>query len=158
MRRTGTTERPIATSGRLGSAACGASFGLGPAGQNAMPNGRSRLAANTLTVGTVAAFLQFVRRFFQPLQDLSEKYNILQGAMASSERIFTLLDTPAALDTAQPTPQISRLMASGPMRPPGRAVASRGGGSAVGGGCASNAPSKPPAASSPPCSPSRSPR
>ena len=52
-----------------------------------------RVAANTLTVGTVAAFLQFVRRFFQPLQDLSEKYNILQGAMASSERIFQLLDT-----------------------------------------------------------------
>jgi ATP-binding cassette subfamily B protein len=51
------------------------------------------VAANTLTVGTVAAFLQFVRRFFQPLQDLSEKYNILQGAMASSERIFQLLDT-----------------------------------------------------------------
>jgi ATP-binding cassette subfamily B protein len=46
-----------------------------------------------LTVGTVAAFLQLVRRFFQPLQDLSEKYNILQGAMASSERIFGLLDT-----------------------------------------------------------------
>ena len=52
-----------------------------------------RVAGNTLTVGTVAAFLQFVRRFFQPLQDLSEKYNILQGAMASSERIFQLLDT-----------------------------------------------------------------
>ena len=50
-------------------------------------------AANVLSVGTVAAFLQLVRRFFQPLQDLSEKYNILQTAMASSERIFTLLDT-----------------------------------------------------------------
>jgi ATP-binding cassette subfamily B protein len=55
--------------------------------------GADRIAANTLTVGTVAAFLQFVRRFFQPLQDLSEKYNILQAAMASSERIFQLLDT-----------------------------------------------------------------
>jgi ATP-binding cassette subfamily B multidrug efflux pump len=55
--------------------------------------GADRVAANTLTVGTVAAFLQFVRRFFQPLQDLSEKYNILQAAMASSERIFQLLDT-----------------------------------------------------------------
>ena len=49
----------------------------------------------TLTVGTVAAFLQLVRRFFQPLQDLSEKFNILQRAMAASERIFPLLDTPA---------------------------------------------------------------
>jgi ATP-binding cassette subfamily B protein len=55
--------------------------------------GAQRVEANTLTVGTVAAFLQLVRRFFQPLQDLSEKYNILQGAMASSERIFGLLDT-----------------------------------------------------------------
>jgi ATP-binding cassette, subfamily B, multidrug efflux pump len=45
------------------------------------------------TVGTVAAFLQFARRFFRPIQDLSEKYNMLQGAMASSERIFALLDT-----------------------------------------------------------------
>jgi ABC-type multidrug transport system fused ATPase/permease subunit len=41
----------------------------------------------------VAAFLQYTRRFFRPIQDLSEKYNILQGAMASSERIFDLLDT-----------------------------------------------------------------
>ena len=63
--------------------------------------GADRVAANTLTVGTVAAFLQFVRRFFQPLQDLSEKYNILQGAMASSERIFQLLDTqPSIADSA----------------------------------------------------------
>jgi ATP-binding cassette subfamily B protein len=59
--------------------------------------GASRVGAGTLTVGTVAAFLQLVRRFFQPLQDLSEKYNILQSAMASSERIFTLLDTPAGV-------------------------------------------------------------
>src|SRR3954463_3955566 len=55
--------------------------------------GASRVHATALSVGTVAAFLQLVRRFFQPLQDLSEKYNILQTAMASSERIFTLLDT-----------------------------------------------------------------
>ena len=49
--------------------------------------------AGTLTVGTVAAFLQLSRRFYQPLQDLAEKFNILQTAMASSERIFMLLDT-----------------------------------------------------------------
>ncbi len=59
--------------------------------------GASRVHANLLSVGTVAAFLQLVRRFFQPLQDLSEKYNILQTAMASSERIFTLLDTPPSV-------------------------------------------------------------
>ncbi len=62
--------------------------------------GASRVHANMLSVGTVAAFLQLVRRFFQPLQDLSEKYNILQTAMASSERIFTLLDTrPTVVDS-----------------------------------------------------------
>jgi ATP-binding cassette subfamily B protein len=59
-----------------------------------------RVQEGALTVGTVAAFLQLVRRFFQPLQDLSEKFNILQAAMAASERIFTLLDTPAAPGTA----------------------------------------------------------
>jgi ATP-binding cassette, subfamily B, multidrug efflux pump len=48
----------------------------------------------TVTVGTVAAFLQLVRRFFQPLQDLSDKYNTLQQAMAASERVFRLLDEP----------------------------------------------------------------
>ncbi|HZF68782.1 MAG TPA: ABC transporter ATP-binding protein [Gemmatirosa sp.] len=57
--------------------------------------GATRAGVGTVTVGTVAAFLQLVRRFFQPLQDLSEKFNILQAAMAASERIFALLDTPA---------------------------------------------------------------
>jgi ATP-binding cassette subfamily B multidrug efflux pump len=61
-----------------------------------------RVGAETLTVGTVAAFLQLVRRFFQPLQDLSDKYNTLQQAMAASERIFVLLDTPA--EPAGPAP------------------------------------------------------
>jgi ATP-binding cassette subfamily B protein len=46
-----------------------------------------------VTVGVIAAFIQYARRFFRPIQDLSEKYNLLQGAMASSERIFKLLDT-----------------------------------------------------------------
>ena len=53
----------------------------------------SLVSIGTLTVGTVAAFLQLSRRFYQPLQDLAEKFNILQTAMASSERIFMLLDT-----------------------------------------------------------------
>jgi len=56
-----------------------------------------RVHAGLVTVGTVAAFLQLARRFFQPLQDLSDKYNILQQAMASAERIFALLDTPASV-------------------------------------------------------------
>jgi ATP-binding cassette subfamily B protein len=71
--------------------------------------GASRVHAGMLSVGTVAAFLQLVRRFFQPLQDLSEKYNILQTAMASSERIFTLLDTqPSVPDTATATGALER--------------------------------------------------
>lgn len=53
--------------------------------------GVSILAGGT-TVGVLAAFLQYSRRFFRPIQDLSEKYNLLQGAMASSERVFRLLD------------------------------------------------------------------
>lgn len=62
--------------------------------------GAARVGWASVTVGTVAAFLQLVRRFFQPLQDLSEKYNTLQTAMASSERVFMLLDTEPG-DTAR---------------------------------------------------------
>jgi len=54
--------------------------------------GRRALVDATL-LGTVVAFIQYAQRFFRPIQDLSEKYNILQSAMASSERIFKLLDT-----------------------------------------------------------------
>ena len=52
---------------------------------------------NTVTLGVLVAFLQYSQRFFRPIQDLSEKYNILQAAMAASERIFKLLDTPPEL-------------------------------------------------------------
>ncbi len=55
--------------------------------------GGTGILRDTVSVGVVAAFLQYARRFFRPIQDLSEKYNMLQGAMASSERIFGLLDT-----------------------------------------------------------------
>src|SRR6202035_2485672 len=67
--------------------------------------GGFRVQSGRLTLGVVAAFLQYGLRFFRPIQDLSEKYNILQGAMASSERIFTLLDTEARiLPPAAPAP------------------------------------------------------
>jgi len=67
--------------------------------------GGLRIQAGTLTLGVVAAFLQYGLRFFRPIQDLSEKYNILQSAMASSERIFKLLDTePAVVAPAAPEP------------------------------------------------------
>jgi ATP-binding cassette subfamily B protein len=63
-----------------------------------------RMQAGTLRHGVEVAFLQYGLRFFRPIQDLSEKYNILQGAMASSERIFKLLDTSAAI-VAPETPR-----------------------------------------------------
>ena len=67
-----------------------------------------RVAGGALTVGTVAAFLQLARRFYQPLQDLSDKYNTLQQAMASSERIFRLLDTPVAPGTEEVAAPLTR--------------------------------------------------
>ena len=50
--------------------------------------GGGRVVEDTLTLGTLVAFIQYAQRFFRPIQDLSEKFNVLQGAMASSERIF----------------------------------------------------------------------
>ena len=62
--------------------------------------------SDMLTLGSLVAFLQYSQRFFRPISDLSEKFNILQGAMASSERIFGLLDTPVEIssDSQLPTP------------------------------------------------------
>ena len=57
--------------------------------------------ANVLTLGSLVAFLQYSARFFRPISDMSEKFNVLQGAMASSERIFALLDT--AVDIQSPS-------------------------------------------------------
>jgi ATP-binding cassette subfamily B multidrug efflux pump len=51
----------------------------------------------TLTLGSLVAFLLYAQRFFRPISDMSEKFNVLQAAMASSERIFTLLDTPVRI-------------------------------------------------------------
>ena len=59
--------------------------------------GGSRVLSGTLTLGVLVAFVQYSERFWRPISDLSDKFNILQAAMASSERIFTLLDTPAAV-------------------------------------------------------------
>jgi ATP-binding cassette, subfamily B, multidrug efflux pump len=52
-----------------------------------------------VTLGALVAFLQYSQRFFRPISDLSEKFNLLQGAMASSERIFALLDTPVEISS-----------------------------------------------------------
>jgi ATP-binding cassette, subfamily B, multidrug efflux pump len=67
--------------------------------------GGLRAISGTLTVGVLAAFIQLTRRFFQPLQDLSEKVNLFQAAMASSERVFQLLDEPIAVrEPVRPVP------------------------------------------------------
>jgi ATP-binding cassette subfamily B protein len=64
-----------------------------------------RIRQGALTLGVLVAFFQYGLRFFRPIQDLSEKYNILQGAMAASERIFKLLDTqPRIVAAAAPLP------------------------------------------------------
>jgi ATP-binding cassette, subfamily B, multidrug efflux pump len=75
--------------------------------------GGFRVTAGRLTLGVIASFLQYGLRFFRPIQDLSEKYNILQAAMASAERIFKLLDTKATvLAPAAPHP-VETLVAPG---------------------------------------------
>ena len=59
--------------------------------------GGNDVIRGTTTLGVLVAFIQYAQRFFRPIQDLSEKYNILQSAMASSERIFKLLDAPVEI-------------------------------------------------------------
>lgn len=66
-----------------------------------------RVLSGAMTIGVVVAFFQYGLRFFRPIQDLSDKYNVLQGAMAASERIFKLLDTKPGVvspETTVPTP------------------------------------------------------
>jgi ATP-binding cassette subfamily B protein len=59
--------------------------------------GGGQVVARALSLGALIAFLQYAQRFYQPLSDLSEKYNILQAAMASSERVFRLVDREAEI-------------------------------------------------------------
>ena len=54
---------------------------------------------DSLTLGSLVAFLMYAQRFFRPISDMSEKFNVLQGAMASSERIFGVLDTPVRVES-----------------------------------------------------------
>ena len=63
--------------------------------------GGASVMAGAITLGTLAAFLQYSQRFYRPISDMSEKFNVLQSAMASSERIFKLLDEPVAITSPQ---------------------------------------------------------
>ncbi|MBI2956744.1 MAG: ATP-binding cassette domain-containing protein, partial [Acidobacteria bacterium] len=70
--------------------------------------GGFQVQAGAAQLGTVVMFLMYARRFFYPIQDLSEKYTILQQAIASAERVFKLLDTePAIVSPARPQPLAS---------------------------------------------------
>ena len=61
--------------------------------------GGGSVLRGALTMGALVAFLQYSQRFFRPISDMSEKFNVLQSAMASSERIFSLLDEPVVIDS-----------------------------------------------------------
>lgn len=71
--------------------------------------GGRMINANTMSYGELVLFIYLVERFFYPIRDLSEKYNILQASMASSERIFKLLDTPPQITSKPETKQPERL-------------------------------------------------
>ena len=62
--------------------------------------GGNRVLSGSITLGVLIAFTMFAQRFFRPIQDLSEKFNILQSAMAASERIFKLLDEPFSIESS----------------------------------------------------------
>lgn len=74
--------------------------------------GGSRVLSNLITLGALIAFIQYAQRFYQPIRDLSDKYNILQGAMAASERIFKLLDEKPSIVGGQMSPDESATIAS----------------------------------------------
>lgn len=59
--------------------------------------GGSLILTNAIQAGVIVAFVQYIQRMYQPIRDLAEKYNIMQAAMASSERVFKLLDTPETI-------------------------------------------------------------
>ncbi|MEO1482142.1 MAG: ABC transporter ATP-binding protein [Myxococcota bacterium] len=62
--------------------------------------GAPKLAVGAVGAGTLVAFMQYIRRFFIPVRDLSQKYTVLQSAFAASERIFSLLDEPQTIRSA----------------------------------------------------------
>ena len=76
--------------------------------------GGGRVLNGTLTLGALVAFISYIRMFFRPIRDLAEKYNVLQNAMASAERIFLILDsrevlTQPALQNAQASTTLQRI-------------------------------------------------
>ncbi|MFY9611501.1 MAG: ABC transporter ATP-binding protein, partial [Blastocatellia bacterium] len=70
--------------------------------------GGGQVIQGVATIGTLVAFIQLARSFYEPISDISEKYNILQSAMASSERIFKLLDEPVTIASPDNPARIGR--------------------------------------------------
>ncbi len=75
-------------------------LGFGAGARKLLP---FHLVNEAVTIGVLVAFIQYAQRFFRPIQDLSEKYNILQSAMAAAERVFKLLDAPVEITEAAVT-------------------------------------------------------
>lgn len=72
--------------------------------------GGGRFVQNEIQLGVLIAFLQYLQKFFEPIRDLAEKFNIIQTAMASSERVFELLDTPEEIQNpSQPVSPASKI-------------------------------------------------
>jgi ATP-binding cassette subfamily B protein len=71
--------------------------------------GGGKVIQNAITIGTLVAFLQYTQRLWQPIQDISDKYNVFQAAVVASERVFRLLDTPDRITS----PEHPRLPATG---------------------------------------------
>ncbi|MEW6207815.1 MAG: ABC transporter ATP-binding protein [Acidobacteriota bacterium] len=70
--------------------------------------GGGKVIQGAATIGTLVAFVQLARSFYEPISDISEKYNILQSAMASSERIFKLLDEPVQIESPEEPVKVGR--------------------------------------------------
>jgi ATP-binding cassette subfamily B protein len=75
--------------------------------------GGYRVVSEAMTLGALIAFMQYAQRFYQPIRDLSDKYNILQGAMAASERIFKVLDEPTAIESPSAPSALAPARATG---------------------------------------------
>jgi ATP-binding cassette subfamily B protein len=71
--------------------------------------GGGRLVQGEVLLGVLVAFLMYLQKFFEPIRDMAEKFNIIQTAMASSERIFELLDTPEELPNPKQPQEVSRI-------------------------------------------------
>ncbi len=74
--------------------------------------GGGRFVQNEVQLGVLVAFFQYLQKFFEPIRDMAEKFNIIQTAMASSERIFELLDTPEELPNPEWPHPVSRIAGS----------------------------------------------